>query len=192
MEDVLDLPRTEAHEENVKYGGFWPRLGALIIDALVMLPVSFGMYYLNITSWKSSMILVMVTVVTTAYKPVMECVYGATLGKMAFDLRVVNVKLETATLTEVLLRNIFHITPSVLTLLLTMSLYQLPEFEAVSGYGEYTAFVGSNNLLQIINLLSGAIFIADTIVMLADPQNRSWHDKIGGTCVIEKKRPAAE
>lgn len=186
MEEILDRPLIQINENSVRYGGFWPRLGALIIDALIMTPVSLGLHYLNISSWKSSIIFALLTLVTLVYKPVMESVYGATLGKMCFDLKVVNMKFESATVKEVLLRNVFHLTPSLISLFFTLSLFQLPEFESVNSLSDYTSLTSASSFLQAINLLSGLIFIVDAIVLLSDDRNRSLHDKIGGTCVIGK------
>ena len=186
MEEVLDQPLIQTHEPNVRYGGFWPRLGALIIDGLVLAPISFGLNFLNITTWKSSLLLLVLTLVSIAYKPFMEIVYGATLGKMAFDLKVVNLKFETASISEVLLRNAFHLVPSLLSLVATLGVYQLSGFESVSGYGEYSDYLSSFTILETINLLHGLLVVADTIVLLADRNSRAWHDKIARTCVIQK------
>lgn len=188
MEEVLDQPLIQTHEPNVRYGGFWPRLGALIIDGLVLAPLSFGLNFLNITTWKSSLLLLVLTLVSIAYKPFMEMAYGATLGKMAFDLKVVNLKFERASLSEVLLRNVFHLAPSLLSLVVTFGIYQLAGFESVSGYGEYTEYLSSFTILEIINFAHGLLFIADTIVLLADRNSRAWHDKIASTCVIQRSQ----
>lgn len=186
MEEVLDQPLIQTHVPNVRYGGFWPRLGALIIDGLVLAPLSFGLNFLNITTWKNSLLLLVLTLVSIAYKPFMEMVYGATFGKMAFDLKVVNLKFETASISEVLLRNVFHLVPSLLGLVVTFGVYQLSGFESVSGYGEYSEYLSSFTILKTINLVHGLLFVADTIVLLADRNSRAWHDKIARTCVIQK------
>ncbi|MEX1241680.1 MAG: RDD family protein [Cyclobacteriaceae bacterium] len=186
MEQILDQPLIQTNVNSVKYGAFWPRLGALIVDGLVLAPVTFGINYLNITSWKSPIIYILVALLSVTYKPVMEYVYGATLGKMVLKLKVVNLKFEKATFSEILFRNVFHIVPSVVTMFLSITIYQNPEFASVSGYSEYSIFISEMKALQIINLATGLIIIADAIVLLADKYNRAWHDKIGGTFVIEK------
>lgn len=185
MDEILDQPLLETNQ-SVKYGGFWPRLGALIIDGIVLAPVTFGVAFLNITTWKSSMLLVAITIVTTGYKPLMEFFYGATLGKMSFDLKVVNLSFEKACLTEILFRNVFHIVPSLISLVITVGIYELPEFESVSGYGDYSTFLSTYSFLQVINYLSAIIIVVDAIVLLSDPYKRSLHDKIGRTYVIRK------
>lgn len=182
--EVIDQPIIQTNENVVKYGGFWARFGAVIIDGLILAPISFGVSYFNIVTWKSPLLLVVFSLVTVAYKPLMEFLYGATLGKMALKLKVVNLQYERATLGEILLRNIFHLAGSLLTLFFTIGVYTDPEFESISGFTEYTAFTRNFVVLQFISYASGFITIVDGIVLLADKQNRSLHDKIGQTFVI--------
>ena len=186
MEQILDQPLIHPNLNTVKYGSFWPRLGALIVDGLVLAPVTFGINYLNIISWKNPVIYLLVALLSVAYTPIMEHIYGATLGKMVLRLKVVNRKFEKASLSEILFRNVFHIVPSVIAMFLSLSIYQNPEFASVSGYAEYSTFIADIQALQIINLATGVVIIADAIVLLADKYNRALHDKIGGTFVIEK------
>ena len=188
MEQVLDEALFQTKENTAKYAGFWPRLGALIIDGIILAPLSYGLTYLNVTIWKGSLIMILVSLVTMAYKPVMEHLYGATLGKMSLNLKVTNLELGKASLNEILLRNIFHITPSLITLIFMIGVYQDPGFQSVSGYGDYSTFVGGFTMIQYVNILMGGLVIADAIVMLADKRNRAWHDKIAGTYVIEVQK----
>jgi uncharacterized RDD family membrane protein YckC len=185
MEQALDEALFQTQEKKVKYGGFWPRLGALIIDGIILAPITFGLTYFNVTVWKGSLIMVLVTLVGVVYKPLMEHMYGATLGKMSLNLKVTNLSFEKASLSQILLRNVFNIAPSFITLYFMIGVYQDPAFESVSGYGEYSQFLAGFSMIQYVNLLVGVLVIADAIVMLADKRNQAWHDKIGGTCVIE-------
>src|SRR5687767_7279656 len=102
--DVLDQPLIEVDANAVKFGGFWLRLGALIIDTVILAPISFGVMFFNITSWKSPLLLIIFSLIAVGYKPAMERYYGATLGKMALKLRVVNLQLQPANLTEIVMR----------------------------------------------------------------------------------------
>jgi uncharacterized RDD family membrane protein YckC len=184
--DVLDQPLVQADTATVKYGGFWSRFGALILDGFILAPFSLGLSYFNITSWKSSLALVVITLIGLAYKPFMEFNYGATLGKMAFKLKVVNNDLERASLGEILLRNIFNIVPSLITLFVTLGVYADPEFGDITGFMEYTAFTQQYAALQFISYGSGILSIIDGIVLIADDQKRSLHDKIAKTFVVDQ------
>jgi uncharacterized RDD family membrane protein YckC len=186
MEEILDQSLYDQTEKaNVKYGGFWSRFGALLLDGLIVAPFSFGLSYFNNTSWKSPLLLILITVIGTGYKPFMELTYGATLGKMALNLKVVGAKFEQADIAAVLLRNVFHILPQLVILLLTIGIYNDPEFESVSGWMEYTRYIQQISALQYINFATGIITIVDAIMLAADDQKRSLHDRIGRTFVIE-------
>lgn len=184
--EVIDQPFIKTNENIIKYGGFWSRFGAAIIDSLILAPLWFGVTYFNVITWKSPLLLVVSTLVTVAYKPLLEFLYGATWGKMALKLKVVNLQFESPTPGEILLRNIFHITPSLVTLFFTIGVYADPEFESISGFPEYTSFAQKFIILRIISFASVFITIVDAIILLADKQNRSLHDKIGQTLVIEQ------
>lgn len=186
MEDVLDQSLFQPDKSGVQYGSFWQRFGALIIDGIILSPISVGLTYLNITTWKSSLILVLITIAGLSYKPFMEFTYGATWGKMALKLTVTNLTFEKASLGEILLRNIFHIVPPLIALIFTISMYNNPDFDSVSGFGEFTLFSKQYPVLQYINYAAGLIGIIDGIMLITDQQKRSLHDRIAGTLVICK------
>ncbi|HCW08865.1 MAG TPA: hypothetical protein DGG95_16030 [Cytophagales bacterium] len=186
MDEVLDQPLFDKTTPQVKYGGFWARLGALLLDGLILSPISFGLTYFNISSWKSALLLVLISVIGIAYKPFMEFNYGATWGKMALKLKVTNAEFGKAEFSEILLRNIFHILPTLITLLYTVAVvFTNPDFESVSGWGDYTKFLQQFKTLTYINYASGLVTLVDAIMLVADDQKRSLHDRIGKTFVIE-------
>ena len=187
--EILDAPQPNAtiDPNTVVYGGFWVRFGAMFIDGLVLAPVSVGLMYFNVTSTKSPILLAVITLISLAYKPVMEYIYGATLGKMALKLRVVDIRFEKAGLQEILLRNIFNIVPALIVLVITIGIYLSPEFKEINGFMEYSRYNSQFTSLQIINYVSYFITIVDAIVLLADSRKRSLHDKIAQTYVIERQ-----
>ena len=183
-EVILDQPVIQQQKSNTKYGSFWERVGGATLDWIILAPLSFGLSYLNTTTWKSSFILILVSIITTGYKPFMEFRYGATWGKMALKLRVTNLEFEEANLAAILLRNIFQIVPALITLLFTLDMYNDPAFESISGLMEFGTFSQQYDSLQYINYAVGLLGIIDGIMMAADQRKRSLHDRIGGTVVI--------
>jgi uncharacterized RDD family membrane protein YckC len=170
----------------VRYGGFWIRLVALIIDGIALAPITFGLMYANIVSFKSPGILVLGTLIGVAYKPFMEYQYGATLGKMALNLKVVTPDLSKADLKSAILRNVFYFTPTLIALLFTLPVFFDGSLEDVDGYMEYSAMLGQVIAVQVVNVLGGIISIIDAIVLASDSSKRSIHDRLGNTLVIEK------
>lgn len=181
--EVIDQPSVESATVE-EHAGFWMRLGAMIIDGLILAPVTLGLTYFNVSGWKSTEVLILLSLIGIIYKPFMEAKYGATLGKMALKLRVVNADYEQASTKEAVLRNIFHLTFSILSFLLTLYIYQDPAFADVDGWSDYSALTQTFIGLQAVSGLSGLITIVDGIVLVADDKKRSIHDKIGGTLVI--------
>ncbi len=186
MDQILDQGLTRDTNEAVRYAGFLPRLAALIIDGIVLAPLTLGVMWLNIATWKSPVVFILASLISLAYKPAMESLYGATVGKMALDLRVVNLEHGRADIRAVLLRNVFHIGQSLMTFFLSLTVFTSQAIESVSGYLEFS-IASQSSLSTIVNLVTFVIVIIDLVVMLSDQRNRSWHDKIGGTYVVERK-----
>jgi uncharacterized RDD family membrane protein YckC len=175
-----------ANETTVKYGGGGLRFVASLVDTLVLLPLTFGISYYNIISWKSSAILISVNMLCIIYKPAMELLYGATLGKMAVKLQVVNAQYEQPNINDILIRNVFQIVPGIIMLFITVWTYSDPEFETITGFTEYSVWSSKFMALQFGNYAVSALMIVDGIVLLADKQSRAWHDKIASTFVVQR------
>jgi uncharacterized RDD family membrane protein YckC len=183
--EVIDqsFPETSSR---VRYGGFWLRFLALIIDGIVLAPITFGLMFANIVSFKSAAVFVLVTLVGVVYKPFMEYQYGATLGKMALSLKVVNTDLSKPDLKSAILRNIIYFTPTLIGLIFTLPIFFDGRMDEVDGYMEYSTMLSQVIAVQVINVLGGIITIIDGIVLASDSAKRSIHDRIGDTFVIER------
>ena len=83
--------------ENVEYAGFWIRVGASLIDFLVLLPVV-GLSIFNMMSIKSMSLMLVLTIAGAIYKPYFEWKKGATIGKSAVGIKVVNMNFEPITI----------------------------------------------------------------------------------------------
>ena len=187
MEIILDNDLLQSQNPAIEYGTFWQRLGALLIDSIVIGTITFPLTFYNIISWKSTIILVIASIIGLAYKPFMEYKYRATLGKMALNLIVANQQYEPANLMEILLRNIFHIVPTLVSLVISYSLFSSPEFKDVHSFIDYGALSQRQGMMNYIQMVIGFIFIADGIFLMTDDKKRALHDRIGKTFVIKKR-----
>lgn len=181
MENVL----AEFEERSVIYGTFWQRFLALFIDGLLLSPALFIDWY-NKTEWKNSLLLIVVALLATIYKPFMEYTYGATLGKKAINLIVVSKDFEKPALRNILLRNIFDIGQRLLTLVIILMVFSMPQFQVITSIKEF-----SNLQRTVINPLwitiaPTVLVIIEIIFILTDAQKRSLHDRIGSTLVIRQ------
>ncbi|UTW62491.1 RDD family protein [bacterium SCSIO 12741] len=87
------------------YAGFWTRVGASIVDTIVLLP-AIGLMMYSLLSLQSNAIVILVLLILMIYKPFMEFRYGATLGKMAVGIKVVDENQNPITLKHALLRDL--------------------------------------------------------------------------------------
>jgi uncharacterized RDD family membrane protein YckC len=182
--DVLDQPVIGA-ATGVKYSGFWPRVGASILDMLILAPITFGLSYYNVVSGKSLLILIAGNIVAIGYKPFMEFREGATFGKKALNIKVVNLQLEKADLGEVLTRNVFHIAGAVISLFFSIMIFMQPGFDEITGFMDYSRFSQQFKGAQYAQWIIGLITLVDVIMLIADSRKRSLHDRIANTYVIE-------
>lgn len=186
METILDQPFSDKSEEGiVLYAGFWPRLWAMLIDWLVVVVFTLPVLIYNILNWKSIPLMIAVSGLSLAYKPFMELNYGATLGKMALKIKVVNYEFERLKLSEALLRNIFTLGLGFISIVTAIFVFAEPEFKEISSWTDYTVFSQNYDSTNWVNYLTFFIYVVEMIVLLNDTQKRSLHDKIGKTYVIK-------
>lgn len=186
QQEALDKDFAPLPENGTKviYGKFWPRTGALIIDAIILGVPVFIISYLNI-GWKNIPLMILSSVAALAYKPVMEYVYGATLGKMALGLKVVNLSFGPPSIEAVLLRNIFNLASGFFSIIFSVVLFLSPEFQDVTGFMEY-ATLQAERPERYIQWVVNLITIVEIIFLLTDDRCRSLHDRIGNTYVVAK------
>lgn len=187
MDQILDTAVQQPTEyPQVKYGGFWPRLGALFLDFLILGLPTIALSYFNVVSWKSTPLLIVTSLVSLAYKPFMEFQYGATFGKMALNLRVVNLNFQKANFTEIFLRNIFNIVAGVFSLVSSFLVFNSVQFQTLTGYMEFNRLVASQRSSSILQGSNALIVLVEFICLVSDDQKRALHDRIAKTYVIEK------
>jgi len=186
MQVILDQQPIEQNSSTVKYAGFWIRFVAVLLDGLILAPITIGFGYFNMISLKSIPLLVLLTIVGLAYKPVMEHMYGATLAKMAFKLKVVGSDFQQASLNTILLRNIFNILPGLVSLIFSIQMFTDPEFLDVTGFQDFAIYSNQIQSSQAMSIINFSLMFIDSIMLGIDEQKRSLHDRIAGTYVIEK------
>jgi hypothetical protein len=98
-------------EADIVYSKFWDRLGAYLLDGCIVLAVTLPLSYFNITSWKIPSLYILIGLISILYKPVLECRYGATLGKMIVRLEVVGHDFGKITVSEEVKRVSFYLSP---------------------------------------------------------------------------------
>jgi len=160
------------------YKTFWRRVAALIIDGLVMAPVTGMILFMTWRGMSFGAYLfwtVLSTVVSCAYWIGMHGRYGQTLGKMATGVKVLKMDGQPLTYGVAALRYFPFIFIGLISMVGTLNY--------LSGLGEITfqSLTGAPKWSQWINHVW---MIAQLITVLSNPMRRAIHDFIAGTKVV--------
>lgn len=167
-ENILDAPSLENTE--IHKAKLWRRLLASIIDVFILILISLILGILDL----GNLYLIIFLVILIGYKLGMEYMYGATIGKLIFRIRIVTLKMESATLFQVIVRNSIIVANQLIKILMAYR---------VIGYEEAFDIAVPFVLVQV---LFGLIFCIDVIVLLFNRNDQALHDLMAKTIVIDK------
>nr|WP_299339032.1 RDD family protein [Allomuricauda sp.] len=174
--------------ENIAYGKFWDRVGAYLLDAIILGSVTVGLNYINITNFKSFAFYLPIAIVGILYKPYMESYFGATLGKMALNLKVTDLEYNKIGFEKSLLRSLIVILPSLIYVPVYYLAFGNPTITDTNGFMEFsTALANAYPASTIVTNIFSVVFITDLIVLLTDgsKKQRSLKDFMAKTYVIK-------
>lgn len=182
-EDILDYNYEDDYQEpSYQYAGFWIRVGASLVDVLVFIPLAVINVY-NSISIKSLPLEILIIIVYLGYKPFMEYNYGATLGKMAVKIRVIDVLGAPIDALQAIVRNIPYLLAGAMSMLTTLAIHFRANFNEVDTLNEYnrlTQEMGYPILSALIN-----IFFFTSCIFVAFRENRqALHDSMAQTYCI--------
>lgn len=177
------LIKNEHGFSDVEYAGLWIRVGASIIDSFVMIPVVLLTFY-NIFSIKSMLFMVVLTILASLYKPLLEWRYGATLGKMACKIKVVNENMGFLSMSQAFGRYLPWLITQILSLISYFYIFNSPNFQEIDGFIEMGA-IAQESPLDTVNSVYNFIFLVIVGSLAIDKRKQGFHDKIAGTFCIK-------
>jgi len=169
--------------DTVQFAEFGPRVVATLIDVLVLVPfIILGFY--NASIWKSIPIFLLGTLLSNAYKPFMEWQYGATFGKMAAKIKVVNEEIESISLEQAIVRYFPWLISMAIGIVLNIQVYNAPEFQRIKNLQKINEFTQTFPL-QNVNSVFGLIFLVIVLYFVLDQRKQGLHDKAAKTYCIK-------
>jgi len=183
------MDNTNSNETTFELANFWQRAGAYLIDMIIVGGISYLINGLNISSFKSFLFYLVFAILGIAYKPFLESYYGATIGKMALKLKVVDINYNQIDITTSILRSLILVFPAVLYIPLFYMAFNNPEFQNLNEVLVFSQAMAREYSMQgIIGNLGFILLTADLIFLLTDlnGKNRSLHDRIANTQVIKE------
>jgi uncharacterized RDD family membrane protein YckC len=173
----------------MRYAGFWPRLGAMVVDTVVMVPI----IALSAWTWSGSRTVALLTEVPLACVFALYNIYfvgrwGQTIGKMILGIKVVALDGNVAGYSRGFFRHAVDLAFSLATSALT--LYAL--LSVTNHEFDLLAFNARLELLStktaawtdILNWLLVGWTLSELVVLLLNDKRRAIHDYIAGTVVV--------
>jgi uncharacterized RDD family membrane protein YckC len=155
-----------------KYQTFWRRVGASILDSLILTPVNWGVSFVFLLVGTAPVMLSWAVpgFIAVLYYILMHYYGGQTLGKMAARVKVLDDSETPVNLGQAIIRSL----PQLLPVMFAVSF---------STAGESSAHL-IEFWASLIYGLTGLFFIADVAVCLFNEKRRALHDLIAGTVVV--------
>jgi uncharacterized RDD family membrane protein YckC len=165
-----------------RYQAFWRRLGARMVDGIVLCPLNWLAVSVQADQWSAPILVlwyVLLHSVTLAYNLYFLSRYGATLGKMLTGVKVMDVaEARLPSLREAFMRDIGLVVINV------WALCYLTLLVATDRYVSYPDLIQQLGMPFAWTVFAwGAL---EVITMVASPKRRALHDYIAGTVVVRK------
>lgn len=173
-------------QHKVEFAGFWIRLFASFVDALVLIPISILSIY-NTSEFKNMLFAILLIIAYAVYKPIMETYYSATIGKMAFNLKVVDLEFKEIKMDQAIKRYIPWIFFTFFSILITILTYNNVGFKDIIYHDEYEALqeeLGYDLYMNIANL----ILLISVLPVAFSKTKQGLHDQLAGTYCIYNLR----
>jgi len=173
----------------MRYAGFWLRLGALIVDTIVIAPLIWLAFWSLSTSQAWAVLIeLLLTILFAFYNIYFVGRWGQTIGKMALHIKVVALDGSKAGFGRAFYRQSVDLAFSIFSTVLTVH-----ALLSVSGaFYDPLSFEEKMQLLDdntpswhgVIDALSYAWVASELVVLLLNAKRRALHDFIAGTVVI--------
>ncbi len=186
LDDILDEPYAGATPiDRVEMASFWSRVGASLLDILILLPL-IGLNVYNLYSMKSLPVALIILLLTILYKPLMEWEYGATLGKMIVKLKVVGEDLNPISLGTAFMRYSIYGLAQIPGIMTTIWLYNQEEYYRADGFME-VGLIQQAAPYQWLTWLTGLLVLVAIIWFFVSKRQQTLYDVLAKTYVVTKR-----
>jgi uncharacterized RDD family membrane protein YckC len=172
------------------YSSFWSRLGANLLDMLIIIPFSILIIYLN----SINLYLYLFTIIPNLifmlwYNIYLPKKHGGTPGKLIVGLKIVKLNSSPFSWKESFLRhsvNLFFILANIIIMVIAIIKADSEIYNSLS-WSEQSLYLSSIFNFGILTILMNIWIWGEIIVILFNKRRRAIHDFIAGTVIIKSK-----
>ena len=177
----------------MRYAGFWPRLGAMLVDTIVVAPLMWLAYWSFNASHAWALVVQVVSIPLYAgYNIYFVGRWGQTIGKMVLHIKVVKLDGSGAGFGRAFYRHSVDLAFSILSGVVTVNaLLSIPgpAYDALSFDDKIQLFdTRAPSWSRVIDVLSFIWIVSELAVLLLNEKRRALHDFIAGTVVVHEQR----
>ncbi len=174
----------------LQYSGFWQRVGAALIDFLIMLPVLAMDYFFGGESRFFQLYMLVPTQLAVVFLHIFMVVkFGGTPGKLVMGLRIAKLDGAPVTVKEALLRySVLWILSLVILVMTISAVMGMTDADYTSlSYMQRSAEIGARApYMMVVSVVMNLWIWGSVISVLATRQRRALHDFVAGTVVLRK------
>jgi uncharacterized RDD family membrane protein YckC len=172
------------------YSGFWSRLGANLLDGLIIIPFSLMILFIN----SFNIYIYFFTIVPNLlfafwYHVFLPKKYGGTPGKLIVGIKIIKIDSSPIGWKESFLRYIVTLFLSLVTIFFIIIAIFSVDTEIYNNLNWFQKSAYLSNLAETngINILTNIWFWSELIVLLFNKRKRAIHDFIAGTVVLKSE-----
>jgi uncharacterized RDD family membrane protein YckC len=174
------------------YAGFGVRLGALLLDFLIMLPIYYLILFLNGLSKEASYFTILPGLFLQFwYYIYLVKKYGGTPGKLITGIRIIKMDGTDVEWREAILREIIAVFLSILFAVITLvalSRADIHHYESLNWREKHKYLITLTPVLYIFyKWVSNIWMYSELVVLLFNRRRRALHDFIAGTVIVKLK-----
>lgn len=187
METVLDESLETPQSQPILFATFWQRVGAWMLDNLILSPISLGLTFYALIYVKSFALSLLPSLIHLLYKVWMEKTYGATLGKQIVGIRVTDESLQGISYSQSFTRNYFYLFILILAFFQQYDLFSINAMQSADTIVKIVEIQQLQDpLLSRVSILFNILFMVDCLLMQGDASKRTLHDRWAKTIVLKK------
>jgi uncharacterized RDD family membrane protein YckC len=180
----------QANENYSRPAGFWIRVGASIIDSVIFIPIAVLSIW-NLYSLKSTAVLIIISIPGFIYKPFMESFFGATLGKMACGIKVIDDNNSKLSLFGAYVRAFPFLLSTGINLAGQLIVFSSSQYQSASSMAEI-GLAQQENYLKIVGLVVNIFVTIECVFAAFTFRKRALHDMLAESfCVFKEPKKLA-